>query len=105
MNTVVTEQIASEKDHLFPNLENLFCDINIHEYQNAMHRAQQNVIAFLENTHQPFSGVSPKELRKQFEYIDLNAPPISYEELFDEVNELYTQHAIAFHHPDRKSVV
>ncbi|MET3036645.1 aspartate aminotransferase family protein [Chryseobacterium sp. NRRL B-14859] len=99
MNTVITEQIVSEKESLFPNLENLFCDINIHEYQNAMHRAQQSVIAFLEDTYQPFSGISPKELRKQFESIDLNAPPISYETLFEEVNSLYTQHAIAFHHP------
>jgi L-2,4-diaminobutyrate decarboxylase len=73
MNTVITGQIAAEKT-LFPNLENLFCDINIHEYQDAMHRAQQSVIAFLEDTYQPFSGISPKDLRKQFEYIDLNAP-------------------------------
>lgn len=99
MNTVITEQIVAGKDHFFPNLENLFCDINIHEYQKAMQRTQQSVIAFLEDIHKPFSGVSPKDLRKQFEYIDLNAPPISYEELFEEVNDLYIRHAIAFHHP------
>ncbi|WP_262483524.1 pyridoxal phosphate-dependent decarboxylase family protein [Chryseobacterium sp. P1-3] len=99
MNTVITRQIASEKDSLFPNLEHLFCDINIHEYQNAMYRTQQSVIAFLENSRQPFSGVSPEELRKQFESVDLNAPPVSYEALFEEVNNLYTKHAIAFHHP------
>lgn len=99
MNTVITEQLVSEKESLFPNLENLFCDINIHEYQNVMQKAQESVIAFLEENNQPFSGVSPKELRKQFENIDLNSYPQSYEEVFEEVRTLYTQHAIAFHHP------
>lgn len=46
MNTVITEQLVSEKESLFPNLENLFCDINIHEYQNVMQKAQESVIAF-----------------------------------------------------------
>ncbi|WP_102981150.1 pyridoxal phosphate-dependent decarboxylase family protein [Chryseobacterium scophthalmum] len=99
MNTVITEQLVSEKESLFPNLENLFCDINIHEYQNVMQKAQESVIAFLEDNSQPFSGVSPKDLRKQFEKIDLNSYPQSYEEVFEEVKTLYTQHAIAFHHP------
>lgn len=99
MNTFITEQLVSEKESLFPNLENLFCDINIHEYQNVMQKAQESVIAFLEDNNQPFSGVSPKELRKQFENIDLNSYPQSYEEVFEEVRTLYTQHAIAFHHP------
>lgn len=99
MNTLITEQLVSQKESLFPNLENLFCDINIHEYQNVMQKAQESVIAFLEDNSQPFSGISPMELRKQFENIDLNDHPQSYEEVFEEVRTLYTQHAIAFHHP------
>ena len=99
MNTVITEQLVSEKESLFPNLENLFCDINIHEYQNVMQKAQESVVAFLEDNKQPFSGVSPKDLRKQFENIELNSYPQSYEKVFEEVRTLYTQHAIAFHHP------
>jgi len=99
MNTVITEQLVSEKESLFPNLENLFCDINIHEYQNVMQKAQESVVAFLEDNNQPFSGVSPKDLRKQFEKVDLNSYPQSYEQVFEEVRTLYTQHAIAFHHP------
>lgn len=99
MNTLITEKLVSEKESLFPNLENLFCDINIHKYQNAMYQAQESVISFLEDTNKPFSGISPKELRKQFENINLNDPSISYDEVFEEVKELYTQHAVAFHHP------
>ncbi|AZB27879.1 pyridoxal phosphate-dependent decarboxylase family protein [Chryseobacterium balustinum] len=99
MNTVITEQLISEKESLFPNLENLFCDINIHEYQNVMQKAQESVVAFLEDNNQPFSGVSPKDLRKQFEKVDLNSYPQSYEQVFEEVRTLYTQHAVAFHHP------
>lgn len=99
MNTVITEKLVSEKDSLFPNLENLFCDINIHEYQNVMQKAQESVITFLVENNKPFSGVCPKELRKQFENIDLNDHPQSYEEVFEEVKTLYTQHAVAFHHP------
>lgn len=99
MNTVITEKLVSEKESLFPNLESLFCDINIHEYQKAVNKAQESVISFLEDTHKPFSGISPRELRKQFENINLNDPTQTYEEVFEEVKELYTQHAIAFHHP------
>lgn len=99
MNTVIAEKIVSEKADLFPNLEKIFCDINIHEYQNVMQKAQESVIAFLEQNKQPFSGISATELRKQFENINLNENPLSYEEVFEEVQTLYTQHAIAFHHP------
>ncbi|GAA5087596.1 aspartate aminotransferase family protein [Chryseobacterium ginsengisoli] len=99
MNTFITEHVVSERELLFPNLENLFCDINIHEYQNAMQKALESVVAFLEDNKQPFSGVSPKELRKQFENINLNDLPQDYEEVFEEVRTLYTQHAVAFHHP------
>lgn len=99
MNTVITEKIVSEKADLFPNLEKIFCDINIHEYQNVMQKAQESVIAFLEQNKQPFSGISATELRKQFENINLNENPLSYEKVFEEVQTLYTQHAVAFHHP------
>ncbi|WP_370898469.1 pyridoxal phosphate-dependent decarboxylase family protein [Chryseobacterium gossypii] len=99
MNTAITGKPVSEKEVLFPDLENLFCDINIQEYQDAVRQAEKNVVAFLEDVRQPFSGISPKELRKQFEHIDLNDPPRSYDEVFGEVRTLYTKHAIAFHHP------
>jgi L-2,4-diaminobutyrate decarboxylase len=99
MNTLITEQLVSEKESLFPNLENLFCDINIQEYENAVHKAKESVISFLEETNKPFSGVSPRELRKQFENIDLNDPAISYDEVFEEITRLYVKHAVAFHHP------
>lgn len=99
MNTVITERVTSEKESFFPSLENLFCDINIHNYQNVMQKAQESVIAFLEENRQPFSGVTPKELRRQFENINLNDFPQSYEAVFEEVKNLYTRHAVAFHHP------
>lgn len=99
MNKPITGHTVSEREHLFPDLENLFCDLNIREYQNAMLKAQEAVVTFLENTHRPFSGVSPKELRTQFETINLNDLPKDYEEVFDEVTRLYIRHAVAFHHP------
>jgi len=99
MNPIITEQAFSEKETLFPNLENLFCELNIQKYQNVMQKAQKSVVAFLEENNQPFSGVSPKALRKQFENINLNDLPMDDDEVFEEVRMLYTQHAIAFHHP------
>ena len=99
MNLSITENEVSERELLFPNLEKIFCDINIHEYQNVMQKAQESVIAFLEENIQPFSGVSPKELKDQFEDISFNDDPKSYDEVFEEVRTLYTQHAVAFHHP------
>ncbi|RMZ60156.1 decarboxylase [Chryseobacterium nematophagum] len=99
MDTVITQQTVLERENLFKNLKNLFCEVNVHEYQNAMQKAQEAVVEFLEENNQPFSGVSPNELRKQFENINLNEQSKNYDEVFDEVKTLYTKHAIAFHHP------
>ncbi|WP_326983586.1 aspartate aminotransferase family protein [Chryseobacterium sp. MYb264] len=99
MKSNITKHTFSEREPLFPNPENLFCELTIHEYLNVMQKAKETVVAFLEENNKPFSGITPETLRKQFENIDLNDAPKNYADVFEEVRTLYTQHAVAFHHP------
>ncbi|WP_306352724.1 pyridoxal phosphate-dependent decarboxylase family protein [Flavobacterium sp. '19STA2R22 D10 B1'] len=79
--------------------KNLFCEENVEEYKKAIDLTHESVVDFLKNTKKPFSGITPRELRRDFERVDLNQPLSNYEEVLSEVQQLYTQHAIAFHLP------
>ncbi|EKT3957102.1 aspartate aminotransferase family protein [Flavobacterium psychrophilum] len=79
--------------------KHLFTEKTSGEYKRAIDLASNSVIDFLENNKKPFSGISPRELKKDFETIDFKEPLSNYEEVICEVEELYTQHAIAFHLP------
>jgi L-2,4-diaminobutyrate decarboxylase len=68
-------------------------------YNYAIDLASKSVVGFLKNNKKPFSGITPRELKKDFETIDLKEPLSTYEEVISEVENLYTQHAIAFHLP------
>jgi len=47
----------------------------------------------------PFSGVLPHELAAQFHSIDLNRSCNDLNDALAEIEELYLNHAIYFHHP------
>jgi len=68
-------------------------------YDAAINQAKELVITFLNRQKKPFSGISPAQLNLLFEQVDLNVPLASYQELFHEVDQLYVQHATAFHLP------
>jgi len=79
--------------------EQLFCEENAKEYQIAMERARDAVLEFLEENNKPFSGCTPDALRPQFANLDFQNVLPDYKAAFKEIKTLYTQHAIAFHHP------
>lgn len=79
--------------------DDIFYEGSSDEYIKAIGLASRSVVSFLHNNKKPFSGISPAQLRPQFESIDLNEPLPDYEAVISEVEELYTRHAIAFHHP------
>lgn len=79
--------------------DDIFYEGSSDEYIKAIGLASRSVVSFLHNNKKPFSGVSPAQLRPQFESINLNEPLPDYETVISEVEQLYTKHAIAFHHP------
>ncbi|WP_264524227.1 pyridoxal phosphate-dependent decarboxylase family protein [Flavobacterium sp. N502536] len=70
------------------------------EYAQAMKLAQERVSNFLKNNKKPFSGIRPEEIRAKVEEIDFETPLPDYESLLNEVDELYVNHATAFHLPE-----
>lgn len=80
--------------------KDIFHHDNQQEYLEAVNKVSLAVKRFLDNNHKPFSGVSPAQLRPLFAAIDLETPLTDYDSLLDEVETLYTNHAVAFHHPE-----
>ncbi|WP_312398991.1 aspartate aminotransferase family protein [Sphingobacterium sp.] len=92
-------------DRLAPAIadQSLFNDIfsqhSSADYNDAINQAKELVITFLNRQKKPFSGITPSQLNQLFEQVDFDVPLSSYQELFHEVDELYVQHATAFHLP------
>lgn len=80
--------------------KDLFYEGSSAEYNNAMAIARKTVNTFLENNRTPFSGITPNELRELFSQVEFDTPLPDYETLFREVEELYVNHATAFHLPN-----
>jgi len=82
-----------------PQNKHLFYEGNSNEYSKAIQLASESVVRFLEKNKKPFTGVTPAQLRAVMNPIDLNAPLPDYASLLEEVEKLYSDHAIAFHLP------
>jgi L-2,4-diaminobutyrate decarboxylase len=88
---ISTSSLLTQKD--------LFHAESMEEYLEAIQKTSQAVQRFLEQNQRPFSGISPAQLRQQFKNINFEQPHADYDALLEEVDQLYTRHAIAFHHP------
>lgn len=80
--------------------KDIFHHQNQDEYLEAVGKVTLAVKRFLDNNKKPFSGITPAKLRPLFAGIDLDIPLSDYDSLLDEVEILYTNHAISFHHPE-----
>ena len=80
--------------------KDIFHHDNQDEYLDAIGKVSLAVKRFLDNNKKPFSGVTPAELRPLFAKVDFDKPLPDYDSLLDEVENLYTNHAVAFHHPE-----
>lgn len=80
--------------------KDIFHEGAMEEYNNAITTARQLVNSFLENNRTPFSGITPDQLRALFAQVEFDTPLPDYESLFREVEELYVNHATAFHLPN-----
>jgi L-2,4-diaminobutyrate decarboxylase len=79
--------------------QDIFHEGSAAAYQGAISAAQQLVGSFLQNNRQPFSGITPNELRALFARVEFDTPLPDYDSLFKEVETLYVNHATAFHLP------
>lgn len=79
--------------------KDIFHEGSAAEYNQAITSARQLVSSFLQKNRQPFSGITPRELKALFEQVSFDTPLPDYESLFREVETLYVDHATAFHLP------
>ncbi|MCC9070193.1 aspartate aminotransferase family protein [Flavobacterium sp. F-65] len=103
MNSTLTTNEASNKTVLIPQQDfykDIFHQHTNDEYAQAIQLAQERVTNFLKNNTKPFSGIRPEDIRKKVENVDLGTPLSDYKSLLDEVDELYVEHATAFHLPE-----
>jgi len=77
----------------------IFNEKNLINYEISAMRSLSLVHKKLRQTDKPFSGIQPQELSTQFDDINLDQPLDSIDEALNEVESLYLDHAIYFHHP------
>jgi len=77
----------------------LFLPRNADAYRHGMLRCIELVQRKLTETGQPFSGISPSEMQQRFEGLDLDRQLGDLEAVLSEVERLYLDDAVYFHHP------
>lgn len=77
----------------------IFNQSNLSRYEKDLNKGLKLLTSVIANKDQPFTGVTPKELAKKFERVDLNQPLSDTDAALNELNELYLKDAVYFHHP------
>ncbi|WP_198655782.1 aspartate aminotransferase family protein [Salinicola sp. CR57] len=77
----------------------LFNEQALEAYCSGMQRCVERVRDTLTRARNPCSGIEPRELQPAFEAIDLDRPLDDLEASLDELQQLYLDHAVYFHHP------
>jgi len=91
-----TSNVMVEPSHF----QDLFSQHTADSYSEVIDQAKAMVVKFLNQQQKPFSGITPIQLGEQFKKIKLDIPLSDYDALFQEVQELYVDHATAFHLPN-----
>ncbi|WP_280951130.1 pyridoxal phosphate-dependent decarboxylase family protein [Salinicola halophyticus] len=82
-----------------PEALNLFGEQSLEAYRSGMQQCMERVQRTLSRAQGPCSGVAPHELQPAFEAIDLDRPLNDLDASLEEVQRLYLDHAVYFHHP------
>ncbi|HKX30396.1 MAG TPA: aspartate aminotransferase family protein [Blastocatellia bacterium] len=77
----------------------LFNHQSLNRYKEAILKGIDLVQKKMSSVDKPFSGVLPHELAPKFEGVDLDQSFDRLSKALEEVEELYLNHAIYFHHP------
>lgn len=89
---------SEEFRHRFPAPPLLGADTTEH-YLRAVGRGAERVARRVRTADAPFSGAQPEDLRAEIDAIDLDRPLKSLGTALDEVERLYLDDAVWFHHP------
>ncbi len=87
---------AAKSNHV---TDYLFNNDNLIDYEIAALESLSRVHKAVRSAAKPFSGISPQTLAAAFNDIDLNIPCATTRDALDEVERLYLDHAVYFHHP------
>lgn len=77
----------------------IFNQDSTNEWQKQIENGLQIIKSHINNKEKPFSGITPAELADQFRHIDLTQPLSGTRLALEELDDLYLQHAVYFHHP------
>ncbi|MFJ2732944.1 lysine decarboxylase DesA [Streptomyces sp. NPDC087317] len=77
----------------------LLNDLTAEHYRRSVKEGVERVAARLAATERPFTGVTPDALAPRIERIDLDRPLNDTTAALDELEEVYLQDAVYFHHP------
>ncbi|TKB50119.1 pyridoxal phosphate-dependent decarboxylase family protein [Ferrimonas aestuarii] len=80
--------------------ESLFTANSQHQYQALMAQAVEQISQHIRSTDRAFTGISVEALSQQFLQIDLDTPLGQWRPALDELNRLYLNDAVHFHHSD-----
>ncbi|MDI1279313.1 SidA/IucD/PvdA family monooxygenase [Methylobacter sp.] len=81
------------------NPDFIFSDKSLHHYEESLLKGIELIQKSMSAADKPFSGILPHELAAQFHAIDLNRSCNDLNDALAEIEELYLNHAIYFHHP------
>ena len=94
LNWQTVKQISPDKMEDY-----IFNEKNLINYEVSAMRSLSLIQKKLRQADKPFSGIQPQDLSADFADINLNNPLCSIDEALNEVESLYLDHAIYFHHP------
>lgn len=72
---------------------------NLDNYEQGLRQALNTLRRRLADTRQPFTGILPAELAPLFKQVDLGQPCADLATAMQELDALYLQDAVYFHHP------
>lgn len=79
--------------------QHLFNEHNLDRYQDGVLKSIELIQRKISTIEKPFTGILPHELKRKFDEINLDYSLGDLSETLDEVNTLYLNDAVYFHHP------
>lgn len=80
-------------------LHGIFSERNLDYYRDALHQGIDLIEHCMASAKKPFSGVTPHELAPLVDAVDLDRPLGRMGEVLAELQDVYLDHAVYFHHP------
>ncbi len=93
------EMLPASREVALPAANYIFNKANLAQYRQMMQRGLELVMSNISTSEKPFSGVLPHELASLFEGLNLDHTYATLDEVLAEVQALYLNDAIYFHHP------